>query len=53
MVRILVFDVPIAQLFGLRVPMQYSLPLMLLVLEFLCTSDLDPLRGMRREQRPI
>ena len=35
---------------GLLAPMQYLLPMMLLVLVYQCTSDLDPLRRVRRDR---
>ena len=44
LVRILMIDVPVAQLLGRRVSTQYLLQAMLLVTESLCTSDLVPLR---------
>ena len=50
LVKIVLFVVSIAQLLGLRVPMQYLIPMMPLELELLCTLDLVPLRRMRGEQ---
>ena len=50
LVRIPLFVVPIPSLLGLHVPMQKSLRVMLLELGFQCTSDLDHLRRVRREQ---